>query len=87
MELARGYVQLHHQLLLKEGERQAQRQPLEDGGVYEGEGHPIGSPVVHTDWHPSRRNAYTNVEVVLPVDGAGRLIRVVAQKGLEMVFR
>ena len=69
------------------GEEQAQLQPFKDGGVYEGEGHPIGSPIVHADWHPSRRNAYTNVEIVLPVDGAGGLIKVVAQKGLEVAFR
>ena len=87
MELARGDVQLHHQLLLKEGEGQAQLQPFEDGGVYKGEGHPIGSPIVRADWHPSGRNAYTNVEIILPVDGAGGLIRVVGQKGFEVAFR
>ena len=86
MELAGRDVQLHHQLLLKEGEGQAQLQPLEDGGVDEGEGHPIGSPIIRTDRHPSRRNAYMDVKIVLPVDGARRLIWVVAQKGFEVAL-
>ena len=86
MVLARGDVQLHHQLLLKEDEGQAQLQPFEDGGVYEGEGHPIGSPIVRADWHPSRRNAYTNVEIILPVDGAGGLIRSLLRRVLRWPF-
>jgi len=58
-----------------------------DGGVDEGEGHPIGSPIIRTDGHPSRRNAYTDVKIVLHVDGARRLIWVVAHKGFEVALR
>ena len=83
MELAGRDVQLHHQLLFEEGEREAQ---LQDSGVDEDEGHPIGGPIVRADGHPSRRNADLDVEVVFPVDGAGRLIEVVAQQGCEVAL-
>ena len=81
MELAGCDVQLHHHLLLEKGEGQAQLQPLEDGGVDEGEGHPIGGLIVRADGHPTRRNADADVEVIFSINGTRGLIRVATQEG------
>ena len=61
MELAGSHVQLGEEVLLKEGEGEAEAQSLEDGGVDEGEGHSVVGPVVHAYWHASRGNAHVQV--------------------------
>jgi len=81
VELAGCNVELCHQLLLKESEGQSQLQSLENSGVDEGEGNPIGGPVIHADKHPSRGDAHLDVKVILPVERAGGLVRVIAQQG------
>ena len=61
MELAGSHVQLSEEVLLKEGEREAEAQSLEDGGVNEGEGQSIVGPIVHAYWHASKGDAHVQV--------------------------
>ena len=61
MELTGSHVQLGEEVLLKECERESEAQPLEDGGVNEGEGHSIGGPIIHAHWHVSRGDAHVQV--------------------------
>jgi len=61
MQLTGCHVQLGEEILLEEGERKSEAQPLEDGRVDEGEGHPIGCPIIHAYWHASRGDAQAQV--------------------------
>ena len=61
MELTGSHVQLGEEVLLKESERESEAQPLEDGGVNEGEGHSIGGPIIHAYWHVLRGDAHVQV--------------------------
>jgi len=61
MELAGSHVQLGKEILLEEGERKSEAQPLENGRIDEGKGHPIGGPIIHAYRHASRGNAHVRV--------------------------